>query len=259
MTDPLVRLATDDRGVARITIARPERRNAFDAGVIAELRGALGRVDLSSRLVLLASEGTAFCAGADIEWMKSMVGYGLAENVADSRALAELFRALDELPMPIVARVQGAAIGGGGGLVAAADVAVASTDAVFSFAETHLGIVPAVVSPYVVRRIGPAHATALFVTGARFDAARALQLGLVEAVVAPAELDAEVDRHVEAILAGGPHAVNAAKRLVREVTGVPIAQVRDLTVERIAALRVSAEGQEGMRASLERRRPRWGR
>ncbi len=259
MTEPLVRLEADDRGVSRITIARPDRRNAFDARVIAELRGALGRVDLSSRLVVLASEGTAFCAGADLEWMKSVVDYGLAENVADSRALAELFRALDELPMPVVARVQGAAVGGGAGLVAVADIAVASTEAVFSFSEVRLGIVPAVVSPYVVRRIGPAHATALFVSGIRCDAARALQIGLVDAVAAPPELDAEVERHVEAILAGGPHAVNAAKRLVREVAGLPIARVRELTVERIAALRVSAEGQEGMRAFLERRRARWGR
>jgi methylglutaconyl-CoA hydratase len=257
MTEPVVRLVTDERGVARITIARAEKRNAFDAQVVAEMLSALGRLDLSSRLVVLASEGTAFCAGADLVWMKSMVDYGLAENIEDSRALAQMFRALDELPMPVLARVQGPAIGGGAGLVAVADIAVASTDAVFSFSEVRLGIIPAVVSPYVVRKIGAAHATALFVGGVQFDARRAHEIGLVESIAPPEQLDARVDGYVEAVLAGGPHAVNAAKRLVREVSGGSVAQVRDLTVERIAKLRVSPEGQEGMRAFLERRKPRW--
>ena len=257
MPEPLVRLAADDRGVTRLTIARAERRNAFDANVIAELVAALGRVTPSSRVVVLASEGSAFSAGADLEWMKGMVDYGVDENVADSRMLAQLFGALDELPMPVVARVQGPAIGGGAGLVAVADVAIASTDAVFAFTEVRLGIIPAVVSPYVVRRVGPAHATALFVTGMRFDAEHARAIGLVDWVEAPDRLDARVEEIVTAILAGGPRAVNAAKRLVREVDALAPAQARDLTVERIAALRVSDEGQEGMRAYLDKRRPRW--
>src|SRR5581483_3516425 len=168
-----------------------------------------------------------------------------------------MFRALDELPMPLLARVQGAAIGGGAGLVATADIAVASTDAVFGFSEARLGIIPAVVSPYVVRKIGAGHATALFVTGLRFDAGRAHEIGLVEAVEDPGELDAKLELYLDAVVAGGPHAVNAAKRIVREVAGRPIAEVRELTVERIAALLVSAEGQEGMRAFLERRPARW--
>jgi methylglutaconyl-CoA hydratase len=252
-----VALETDVRGVAWITLARPERKNAFDAELIAELAGALGRVDPAARAVVLASEGDTFCAGADLAWMKSMVDYGVEQNLADSAALARMFAALDDLPMPLVARVQGAAVGGGAGLVAVADIAVASTEATFGFTEVRLGIVPAVVSPYVVRKIGPGHATALFVSGIRFDARRALEIGLVEAVETPEELDAKLALYLDAIVAGGPNAVRAAKRLVREVAGRPAAEVRDLTVRRIAEIRVSAEGQEGMRAFLERRGSRW--
>jgi methylglutaconyl-CoA hydratase len=253
----LVRLEVDARGVASITLARPERKNAFDAALIAALTQAVGKVDPAARAVVLRSEGDAFCAGADLEWMKSMIDYGLERNLADSRALAEMFSALDGLPMPLLARVHGAAIGGGAGLVAAADIAVASTAATFAFTEVRLGIIPAVVSPYVVRKIGAAHATAAFVSGIRFDARRALEIGLVEAVEAPEALDAKLELYVDAILAGGPHAVIAAKRLVGEVAGRPVAEVREHTIERIAALRVEAEGQEGMRAFLERRKARW--
>lgn len=257
MADPLVRLEVDARGIASITVARPERRNAFDAEIIAGMIDALAHVDLAARAVVLRSEGDTFSAGADLNWMKGMVDYGLAQNIADSRALAEMFRALDDLPMPLLARVQGAAIGGGAGLVAVADIAVASTEAVFGFTEVRLGIIPAVVSPYVVRKIGGAHATALFVSGMRFDAQRALEIGLVEAVESPEELDAKLELYLDAVVAGGPHAVNAAKRLVREVAGRPASEVRALTIERIAELRVSREGQEGMRAFLERRPARW--
>ena len=257
MADALVRSDTDARGVVWLTLARPERKNAFDAALIAELVAALAKIDASARAVVLASDGDTFCAGADLAWMKSMVDYGVDQNVADSRALAGLFAALDDLPMPLLARVQGAAIGGGAGLVAVADIAVASTEATFGFTEARLGIIPAVVSPYVVRKVGPGHATALFVSGIRFDARRALEIGLVEAVEAPEELDAKVALYLDAIVAGGPGAVNAAKRLVREVAGQTIANVREHTIEQIAELRVSAEGQEGMRAFLERRKTRW--
>ena len=257
MADPLVSLDVDAHGVASITLRRPERRNAFDAELISGIVDALAHVSLDARAVVLRSEGDAFCAGADLNWMKGMVDYSLDQNVADSRALAEMFRALDDLPMPLLARVQGAAIGGGAGLVAVADIAVASTQATFGFTEVRLGIIPAVVSPYVVRKIGPAHASALFVSGIRFDAQRALEIGLVEAVEPPEELDAKLGLYLDAVVAGGPHAVNAAKRLVRDVTGRPLSEVRQLTVERIAELRVSREGQEGMRAFLERRPARW--
>ena len=252
-----IRVETDERGVARLVIARPERKNAFDAALIAELISAIARIDRSSRAVVLQSEGDTFCAGADIEWMRGMAGYSLEQNIADSTALARMFRALYDLEMPLVARVQGAAIGGGAGLVAVADIGVVSTEASFAFTETRLGILPAVVSPYVVRKIGPARATALFVTGSRIDAKRAHEIGLVERVVEPSDLDAAVGRVLEAIRSGGPKAVNAAKRLVREVEGRRIDEVTDLTVKRIAEIRVSEEGQEGLRAFLERRDPRW--
>jgi len=252
-----VRLEIDDRRVARITIARPERKNAFDAALIAALSRTVGEVPADTRCVVLASDGDAFCAGADLDWMRGMAGYSLAENRTDSAALAGLFAALDGLPMPLIARVQGAAIGGGAGLVAVADIAVATDAAVFAFTEVRLGILPAVISPYVVRKVGPAFATAAFTTGIRFDAHRAFEVGLVESVVHDHELDAQVEAFVVAILSGGPEAVRAAKRLVREVAGRSPAEVRDLTVERIAAIRVGDEGQEGMRAFLERRAPRW--
>jgi methylglutaconyl-CoA hydratase len=253
----VVRSEVDDRGITWITLARPDVRNAFDAELITQLGRVLGRIDPTSRAVVLRSEGDAFCAGADLNWMRSMTNFTLAENMADSRALAQLFRALDELPMPLLARVQGAAMGGGAGLVAVADIAVASTEAVFAFTEVRLGILPSVVAPYVVRKIGFAHATAFFTTGIRFDPRRAYEVGLVEAVEEPAKLDGKVDFYLDAIIAGGPHAVNAAKRLVREVADRPVAEVREMTVERIAGIRVSDEGQEGMRSFLERRKPKW--
>jgi methylglutaconyl-CoA hydratase len=253
----VVRLEVDVRGISWITLARPEVRNAFDAELITQLGRVLGRIDPTSRAVVLRSDGEAFCAGADLNWMRGMADYTLAQNMADSRALAQLFRALDELPMPLLARVQGAAMGGGAGLVAIADIAVASTEAVFAFTEVRLGILPAIVSPYVVRKIGFAHATALFTSGIRFDARRAQEIGLVERVEAPENLDIKLTFYLDAIVAGGPHAVNAAKRLVREVAGRPVAEVREMTVERIAGIRVSDEGQEGMRAFLERRKPNW--
>src|SRR5438876_2189249 len=253
----MVTLSADSRGISHITIARPDRKNAFDAAVIAELTAAIRRVDRSSRAVVLQSEGDTFSAGADVEWIRGMAEYSLDDNVADSKALAGMCRALYDLEMPLVARVQGAAIGGGAGLVAVADIAVASTAAFFAFAEVRVGILPAVVSPYVVRKVGAARATALFVTGARIDATRAHEIGLVERLAEPAELDAAVGRVVAAILEGSPAAVKAAKRLVREVEGRPPAEVADLTVSRIADIRVSGEGQEGLRAFLEKRKPRW--
>jgi methylglutaconyl-CoA hydratase len=248
---------TIDGPVARIALARPERKNAFDADLIAELTAAVRDIRPAIRAVVLQGEGDTFCAGADVEWMRGMADYSLDDNIADSKALAGMFRALYDLEMPLVARVQGAAIGGGAGLVAIADIAVASTEASFAFTETRLGILPAVVSPYVVRKIGPARATALFITGSRIDAKRAHEIGLVERLVEPSDLDAAVGRVLDAILSGGPKAVNAAKRLVREIEGRRIDEVSDLTVKRIAEIRVSREGQEGLRAFLERRDPRW--
>ena len=253
----LTRFAVDERKVARITLARPDLKNAFNAELIAQLSRNVDDVPRDSRCVVLASDGDTFCAGADLAWMRSMANYTLEENLADSRRLADLFAKLDALPMPVIARVQGPAIGGGVGLVAVADIAVAVEAATFAFTEVRLGILPAVISPYVVRKVGVSFATAAFTTGIRFDSHRAFDIGLLHSVVDEAQLDPEVGRFVDAIISGGPDAVNAAKRLVREVAGHTPAEVRDLTVERIAAARVSAEGQDGMRAFLEKRAPRW--
>jgi len=253
----LVRTAVDERRVARITIARPERKNAFNAELIAQLVKAVDDVPGDARCVVLASEGDTFCAGADLAWMRSVADYTREENLADSTSLAGLYAKLDDLPMPIVMRIQGAAIGGGAGLVAMADIAVASEGATFAFTEVRLGILPAVVSPYVVRKVGASFATAAFTSGIRFDSHRAFETGLIHSVVDEGQLDPEVGRFVDAIIAGGPEAVNAAKRLVREVIDRAPAEVRDLTIRRIADARVSAEGQDGMRAFLEKRAPRW--
>lgn len=254
----VVKSETDPRGVTWITLARPAVKNALDEALIAELTAAARGVGPDVRAVVLRAEGDAFCAGADVAWMRSAVDRTFDENVADSRALAELFGALDSLPMPLLARVQGAAIGGGAGLVSIADIAVASRDATFAFSEVRLGILPAIISPYVVRKCGVAFTTAAFVTGMRFDAKKAEQVGLVASVEdGHHELDAKLDLFIQAILLGGPAAVNAAKRLVREVDGRLPADVSELTVDRIARARVSAEGQDGLRAFLEKRAPRW--
>ncbi len=253
----LVRSAVDERRVARVTLARPDVKNAFNAELITQLSAAVDAVPADARCVILASEGDTFCAGADLAWMRSMADYTVEENRADSGALAELFAKLDSLPMPIIARIQGAAIGGGAGLVAIADIGVAAEEATFAFTEVRLGILPAVISPYVVRKVGLSFATAAFTTGIRFDSHRAFDTGLIHSVVDAGQLDPEIDRFVDAIISGGPRAVNAAKRLVRDVSGLEPAAVRDLTIQRIADARVSAEGQDGMRAFLEKRPPSW--
>ncbi len=237
-----------DGPVLRVTLAKPERRNAFDAALIAELTEAFAEAG-DARAVVLAGEGPSFCAGADVEWQRSSIDLGYEENVEDALRLYRMLAAVDECPAPVVARVQGHALGGGSGLVACVDVAVAGEDAVFGFSEVRLGIIPAVISPFVLRRIGPAPARRLFLTGERFDAGTALRIGLVHEVAA--DLDDAVERVLADLLAGGPEAVRAAKRLVRERPG-------GTETARIAAeRRTSAEGQEGLRAFLEKRAPAW--
>ncbi|MGH3004374.1 MAG: enoyl-CoA hydratase-related protein [Gaiellaceae bacterium] len=237
-----------DGPVLRVTLAKPERRNAFDAALIAELTEAFAEAG-DARAVVLAGEGPSFCAGADVEWQRSSIDLGYEENVEDALRLYRMLAAVDECPAPVVARVQGHALGGGSGLVACVDVAVAGEDAVFGFSEVRLGIIPAVISPFVLRRIGPAPARRLFLTGERFDAGTARRIGLVHEVAA--DLDDAVERVLADLLAGGPEAVRAAKRLVRELPG-------GTETARIAAeRRTSAEGQEGLRAFLEKRAPAW--
>ena len=237
-----------DGGILRVTLARPERRNAFDATLIGELAEAFADVG-DARVVVLAGEGPSFCAGADVEWQRSSIDLSYDENVEDYRRLYRMLRSIDRCPAPVVARVQGYALGGGSGLTACADVAVAGEDAVFGFSEVRLGIMPAVISPVVLAKIGPAAARRYFLTGERFDAATALRIGLVDEVAA--DLDETVERVVEDILAGGPTAVREAKRLVLEP-----GDEEDI-LARAAERRTSREGQDGLRAFLEKRPPGW--
>lgn len=236
-----------DGNLLRVTLARPERRNAFDAALIAELAEAFADVG-DARAVLLEGEGTSFCAGADVNWQRSSIDLSYDENVEDAMRLYRMLETIDECPAPVVCCVHGYALGGGSGLVACADIAIAWPDAVFGFSEVRLGIIPAVISPFVLAKIGAA-ARRYFVTGERFSAEDALRIGLVSEVSEDAGERAE--SIVEEILAGGPIAVREAKRLVREhPVGVDTAHIA-------AARRTSDEGQDGLRAFLERRAPGW--
>jgi methylglutaconyl-CoA hydratase len=237
-----------DGAVLRVTMARPDRRNAFDTALIDELARAFADVG-DVRAVVLAGEGKSFSAGADVEWMRSSVDLSYEENVADALRLRAMLDAIDGCPAPVVARVQGHALGGGCGLVACCDIVVAEPGAQFAFSEVKLGIVPAVISPFALAKIGPGAARRFFVTGERFTADVALRIGLVHEVAG--DLDAAVERLVAELLTVGPDAARAAKQLAR----APLAA--DETAERIAAQRTSAEGQEGLRAFLEKRPPRW--
>jgi methylglutaconyl-CoA hydratase len=231
-----------DGPVLRVTLARPERRNAFDAALIAELTQAFADVG-DARAVVLAGDGQSFCAGADVEWQRSAIDLTEEENVEDAMRLYRMCETIDQCPAPVVARVHGYALGGGSGLVACADIAVAAPDAVFGFSEVKLGIIPAVISPFVLPKIGT-HARRYFLTGERFDAQSALRIGLVHEVAA--ELDEAVDQIVGELLASRPQAVREAKRLIRErPTGEETARIA-------ARLRAGQEGQEGLRAFLER-------
>jgi methylglutaconyl-CoA hydratase len=233
--------------VLRVTLAKPDRRNAFDAALIAELTDAFADVG-DARAVILAGEGPSFCAGADVEWQRSSIDLSYDENVEDAMRLCRMLEAIDSCAAPVVCCVHGYALGGGSGLVACADIAVARPDAVFGFSEVRLGIIPAVISPFVLAKIGAA-ARRYFVTGERFTAEVALGIGLVDEVSEDA--DETADALVQDILLGGPQAVREAKRLVREApTGIETARIA-------AARRTSEEGQDGLRAFLERRRPGW--
>lgn len=255
-------LTARDGFVERLTLNRPDVRNAFNDHVIAELTESalhLAREPLASRprAVVLAGAGKMFCAGADVTWMAQTVEYTEDENVRDATAMSRMFHALDTLPMPLIGRVQGAALGGGAGLAAVCDIVVAEDQALFGFTETKLGILPAVISPFALAKIGRSAARELFLTGARFSAARAKEIGLVHSVVPASQLDATVDAYVRELLSAGPEAVAAAKALIPNVWGHSAEAATDLTVRAIAARRVSKEGQEGLRAFLEKRNPSW--
>jgi methylglutaconyl-CoA hydratase len=256
----IVLTSRDERGVVTLTLNKPGVRNAFDPGFMRAIRAAFDDLadDRDVRVVVLTGAGRAFSAGADLTWMRSMKDYSFDDNVADSRELDALFRTIDAFPRPVVARVNGPALGGAMGLIACADIAVASDEAVFGFSETKLGIAPAVISTYVLPKIGVSAARRYFLTGERFGADRAYDLGLVHEVCADAELDAVTATVVDELLTAGPEAQVAIKHLIPEVaaTSTP-AEGAERTIPVIARLRVSDEGQEGMSAFFDRRRPAW--
>jgi methylglutaconyl-CoA hydratase len=251
-----------DGAVEHVSLNRPDVRNAFNEHVIAELTDWAARTRESAehgdvRVAVLAGAGKMFCAGADVNWMSKTIQYTEEENVRDASAMSKMFAALDELPLAVIGRVQGAALGGGAGLAAVCDIVVAADDAVFGFTEVKLGILPAVISPFALAKIGRSAARELFLTGTRFSAARAKEIGLVHAVVPASELDEAVTMYVQEVLTAGPEAVAAAKALIPTVWGRNVGEAMPLTASAIASRRVSVEGQEGLRAFLEKRAPRW--
>jgi methylglutaconyl-CoA hydratase len=260
MSDAFLVTGRHADGSARITLNRPEIHNAFDDRLIAELTAALAALahDDAVRVVVLTGSGKSFSAGADLNWMRRTSTYGEAENLADAKALAKLMATLNELPKPTIARVNGAALGGGTGLVACCDIVVASSHAMFGTTEVRLGLIPAVIGPYVVAAIGVRQARRLMLTGERIDAGEAARIGLVHEVVAADELDAAIATLMEHLLKGGPHALAAAKRLVHDLAGRPIdAELIDYSTRRIAALRATPEAREGVAAFLGKREASW--
>ncbi len=254
-------LAPKKEKVLRITLNRPQVHNAFNARMIGELAEVFhtARSDNGVRIVILTGAGESFCAGADLNWMREIIHYSYEQNLGESIQVAELMRAIYELPKPTIARVNGAVIGGGNGLLSACDIVVASDKARFGLSEVKIGLVPAAIGPYVIRRIGESAAHELFLTGERFDALRALEIGLVNKVVPHAALDDKIEELVRLLLSSGPEAIAKCKELLQRVPGMSLEEAKGYTAEMIARLRVSPEGQEGMASFLEKRKPRWAK
>jgi methylglutaconyl-CoA hydratase len=253
-----------DGAVEYLTLNRPDVRNAFNEHVIAELSAwaAEAREEAARgaiRVIVIGGSGKVFCAGADVTWMSQTIHSTEAENLRDATAMSLMFAALDALPVPVIGRVQGAALGGGAGLAAVCDIVVAEESALFGFTEVKLGILPAVISPFALAKIGRSAARELFLTGARFSAARAREIGLVHAVVPAADLDKAVNQYVDEFLTGAPEAIAAAKALIPEVWARPIGDAAVITAAAIARRRVSPEGQEGLRAFLDKRTAAWSK
>ena len=250
-----------DGPVERLILNRPDVRNAFNEQVIAELTEWAttlpARAAAGVRVVVLAGAGKTFSAGADITWMSRTVHFTEEDNRRDAQAASRMFAALNSVPVPVIGRVQGAALGGGCGLAAVCDIVVAEESAAFGLTEVKLGILPAVISPFVIAKIGQSAARELFLTGARFTAARAREIGLIHAVVPPSELDQAVASYVAEILTAGPEAVATAKALIPQVARLSIENAMPITAATIAARRISPEGQEGLKAFLEKRTPAW--
>jgi methylglutaconyl-CoA hydratase len=256
--DPVLRLEREGAR-ARVVLARPEVRNAFNAELIARLRDTfLGLADEPDvRVVILEGEGKTFCGGADVNWMRGSLELSEDANVRDAEAMSDMYRAIDRCPKPVIAKVHGAAVGGGAGLCAVADVVVAESETVFGFTETKLGIIPAVISPFAIAKIGVSHARRFFLSGERFDALRAQAIGLVHEVCGLDALDGTVDAIAREFDSAGPSAVAAAKALIPAVRAASYDETRALTARAIARQRTTAEGQEGLRAFLERRAAAW--
>jgi methylglutaconyl-CoA hydratase len=250
---------TGEGPVTTVTLRRPEARNALDAALVGEVARCFEELaeDQSVRVVVLTGEGPSFCAGADVGYMRDTSRFSYEENLEDARRLADMFLAVDDLPKPVVARVRGGAVGGGAGLVAAADVAVAEEGARFAFSEVRLGIAPATIAPFVVRKIGYSQARALFLTGKRFGADLAREIGLVHEVVPEEVLDSAVERVVAQLLQGGPAAQASIKEVLRQVEATEPMEALGIMTQLIAELRVGEEGQEGLGAFLEKREPFW--
>jgi methylglutaconyl-CoA hydratase len=257
-------LSENKSGVLWVTINRPEIHNAFNEKFIAELTSTFeaAALDEKVRLIVLTGAGKSFCAGADLNWMKSMVNYSMEENIADSKKLAHLFYVINTCIKPVIGKINGHALGGGVGLVSACDYAITTTRAKFGFTETRLGLIPAVISPYVINKIGESHARAWFLSGERFDAHKALMLGFVHEVVELDDLDEACTKVIESFLTAGPMAAEKAKELIvnileRTHSGKNLKEIEEYTCHEIAKRRVSAEGQEGMSALLEKRKAKW--
>jgi methylglutaconyl-CoA hydratase len=245
--------------IAWLWLNRPDVHNAFNAVMVHELRGALAafRDDASVRAVVLSGRGRSFCSGADLNWMREIIRYSYAQNLQESTALSNFLHELYAFPKPTIARVNGTAIGGGTGFLAACDIVVADAGAQFGLSEVKIGLVPACIAPYIVRRTGEGRARRYFLTGERFDAKRAAEIGLVNDVTPPGGLDAKVDEIAALLLSSGPEALARCKELLTRVPGMDFAEAGPYTAEMIAQLRISPEGQEGMAAFLEKRKPRW--
>lgn len=247
--------------LARLWLDRPDVHNAFNSAMIRELRDALRelREDAAVRVVVLSGKGKSFCAGADLNWMREIIRFSYEQNLQESLDLADFLYELYSLPKPTIARVNGAAIGGGAGFLSACDIVVASAEAKFGLSEVKIGLVPACIAPYVVRRTGESIARQYFLTGERLDAHRALEIGLANTVVEPGRLEAKIEEIAWLLLSSGPEALASCKELLRRVPGMGFEEAKRFTAEMIAGLRVSREGQEGMAAFLEKRKPNWAK
>ncbi len=250
---------THNKDVVTIALNRPDVHNAFNEQLIQELTEYFQHIrsDPSIRIIILTGIGKSFCAGADLAWMKSMVNFSQEKNRQDSKQILKLYESIQECPKPVIGRINGNAFGGGVGLVAVCDVSITTPGVIFAFSEVKLGIIPAVISTFVASRLSPAVMQRLFMTGERFDAEYACKIGLVDYVVESKDLDAKVDFYVDLFRSSGPKAINEIKQLLREMRQMDPVQYKSFTVEKIAQLRVSNEGQEGITAFLEKRKPKW--